>query len=241
MTGNQLPFGERRRKNGFAAESVGYTIAEGASMVTSLGVVAVADTLAPKMVDRATKLVAKTLILPHLDFIERNMKKICHIKDCQTDEKSSRQQRAEGFARAVVLFTPAWLISLGVKAVVREKMKGVWDLKEPKPPKTHNWFKDNIVNYMSPYAWKIFAVDEGIHYGSLIYFNTAGAEYTGELIQANTKMLQKSTGMSERKAHDIASMTIVWEMPNLLGLGAALGMIYGKHRYGWGDQRKPHR
>lgn len=207
-------------------------------MLTSLGVVAMADSIAPKAVDSATKIVAKTFILPHLESIEKGIRTVCHIKECQPDEKIPPEKRAEDLARAVVLFTPAWLISMAAKVGTRRLMNKHYGIHDPGIRPSESGKKQPFW-YMTPIERRIFLADEGVHYGSLIYFNTRGADYTHDLIQATSKMLQDQTGMSERKAHDIASMTMIWELPNLLGLGAGLGVIYGKHKYGWGDQRKP--
>lgn len=232
------PFGDRRRSNGFLVESVGFTVAEGVSMGVSLVTVGLLDTLAPGMVKKATKVVAKTVIEPHLDTIERTMKKVCHIEECRVSDNQSREERAESLARAIVLFTPAWFLSMGAKVYTREKMNKHYDIKDGyiNPQKT--FMEKTFYKVISPYAWKIFVADEGMHYGSLIYLNTRGAEYTSDMIKATSNMLQKQVGMSKRKADDLASMAMIWELPNVLGWGAAMGMIFGKHRWGWGDQRR---
>ncbi|MFO0389886.1 MAG: hypothetical protein ACK502_09260 [Alphaproteobacteria bacterium] len=235
----QISHTERRKQGGFAAESVGFSVAEYVSMGVSLLAVGAADSVAPDVVKGATRFVAKHIVEPYLDPIERGLKTVCRIKDCQPDEKKPRSERAESLARGLVLFVPAWGLSMAAKFWTRRRMNAVFNIKDPTIQKTGNWFKDEVAfKILHPNEWKIGLADEGIHYGSMIYLNTAGAEYSDDLIKATSKMLE-GVGLSKQKAHDLANMAIVWELPNVLGWGAGLGVIYGKHKYGWGDQRRP--
>jgi hypothetical protein len=80
----------------------------------------------------------------------------------------------------------------------------------------------------------IVGMDEGIHYGSIILMNMTGggAKVTDSAVNSIQSVLQK-TGMSERKAKDIANMVVVWELPNALGFLGGVGGIMGIHHKNW--------
>lgn len=224
--GNEITSDKLRTIGG---ESLGFGIAEGVSAVVSLGVVGVADTLIPKpIMQEATQAVAKVCVMPFLDTIESGLSKVCKLEECQVDKNQSREERAEKIARALLLFGSAWALSLAAKIGTRRGWNHLNGIADEKPAPTGNWLKDKINHKLAPNELKLFAIDEGIHYGSLFLMNTVFAKDTDKLIHTVSGILEKH-GMSKQKANEVATMAIVWEGSNLLGFGAGLGQIAHRH------------
>jgi hypothetical protein len=216
-------------------ESGVFALAEFASMAVSLGVVGIADQVAPGLVKSASQAVSKTCVEPFLDTIEGALGKVCRLKECQPDLSKSREERAEALAKTMIVFSAAWAASMGAKLLTRGAVNRWTGVNPHELPKSGNWFKDqwNTINaeLKNPETRKIFLADEGIHYGSILLMNTAGAHVTDEMINSTGNLLNKC-GIPKHKAHEIASMAIVWELPNLLGMAAGIGSIAQNHLKG---------
>ena len=74
-------------------------------------------------------------------------------------------------------------------------------------------------------------MDEGVHIGALYLLNNTLAPFTDHAIKSTSSIIQKATGCSETKAHEVASMAWVWEAANGLGAVAAMGIIAGNHSF----------
>jgi hypothetical protein len=224
-----------------ARESGGFLIAEAASMATGLGVVAIIDSVIPKPIMKfAAKALGKTVVEPFLDPIEKCMSKICKLEECQPDPSKSREERAEGLARTMMVFGLAYVLSMEAKLHTRRAMNKLVGVLEELPhgPAANASFWQKVKHYgtlshWSPQEKMIFAADEGVHIGSLYLLNNSLAPFTDEMIKSTSKMLQRTTGMDEKKAHEVASMAWVWEAANGLGAVAGIGAIAGKHALGW--------
>lgn len=219
-------------------EGVGFSVAELVSMGTSLGVVAVADQVAPDLLKTASKALSKVVFEPYLESIERALGTVCKLEECKVDVNEDRQKRAEKLAHTSIVFGSAWALSMVAKFATRRVMNHAFDIKDKPIAKTGNWFMDKIAfKVLHPDEWKIGAADELVHLGSLITVNTAAAKMTDEMIRTNTSILTKC-GIPEKKAHEISSMAMIWELPNFLGLLAGLGVISHKHGHDWGQRNK---
>ncbi len=231
-TTHKADVSKRTPRENFGYESIGFGAGEIASIVTSLGVVAIADEVLPRLVDKVTDALAKSVVEPHLDKIEQVMSRLCRLDECKIDPNDSREKRAHSIARTVVLFTPAWVASMLVKTRVRRKLNHVFGIEEPDNPYT-KWFDPRRWVYMNKSDRGIFYWDEGAHLGSLLVMNSVGHQVNDELIRASSNILQKTLGFSERKANDVARMAVIWELPNLVGLAGGMQAVYGKHVHGW--------
>lgn len=200
-------------------------------MVTSLGVVAVADKLVPGLMKDASHVLGKVVFLPHLESWERGIHKLTKIDDFKVDTTKSREARADEIARATILFGASWAASFASKMAGRRWLNNVFKVPQEHRPDA-KWYKPWV---MTDHEKVLVLTDELAHYGSLVYLNTVGAKVSDELMGATTNIL-KMTGMSERKAKDISAMTVIWELPNLLGLAAGVGGIFGVHHKQW-DQK----
>lgn len=198
-----------------SAESGGFALAEMASMAVSLGVVGIADTLAPNLIKSASQAVSKTCIEPNLDTIEKTLGTVCRLKECQPDKTQSREERAEHLAKTMIVFSAAWAASMAAKVATRRIFNSAIGIEESKPP---------AGKLLSDYEKKILVADEGIHYGSILLMNTVGASVTDDMISSTANILEK-VGFSKKKAHEISSMAVVWELPNFLGMAAGIGAI----------------
>jgi hypothetical protein len=203
-------------------ESGGLAAAEITSMGVSLGVIAVADKVAPSLVHGATKIVAKAIVEPYLESIETFLGTFCRLEECKPDKSVPREKRAEQLARATVLFGAAFVPSLLTKIAVRRWVNKKAGFNEDNNP----WWK---VWKLNAHDRKVFYWDEGTHIGSMILLNTGTAKHTDELIRGSTSVLQKVFGISERKAHDLSSMAMIWELPNAIGLTFGIGAIAHTH------------
>lgn len=231
MTTGHKPFVERRRAGGrtpsqsIMLESGGLAVAEITSIAASLGVVAIADQVAPKTMGNATKFVAKHLIEPHLETFEKLLSSVCHLQECKPDYQQSREKRAESLAHATVVFLPSFVAGLGVKIATRRGMNKLCGIVDD-ASHARKWWE------LSKHERAIFFADEGVHIGSMILLNTGAAGVTDDLIRSTSGILQKM-GFSEQKSKDISSMAMIWELPNLLGLMSGIGAIVGIHKLGW--------
>ncbi len=231
----------RSVRRNIGLESAGFAAAEGASMVTSLGVVAVMDKVVPKpLMDKATDIVSKVFIEPYLDTIERNLAK-CRLEECQVDETKTREERARRLANGVVIFGTAYCFALAAKFGARKyanKLTGVTEAEASTEAGLLSKVKSHIpfVGYTRD-ANMITIADEAVHIGSLIYLNTKASQFTDDHIKSLSKTLEKF-GVSKEKAKEVSTMVMVWEVPNFLGMMAGGTAIAGKHAKGWGMDKK---
>ncbi len=203
----------------FGKESFGLGIAEAVSMSVSLGVVGVADQIAPGMLKSCSRTVGK-ILLPYLDTIEGGLQRVCKLRECKPDLSKPPEERAESLAKTLIVFSSAWVLSFAAKLATRKAMNA--HLGIPEVPKTGNFFHDFL--WPSKHDIKILAADEGVHYGSLLLGNTLFASQTDDLISSTSKMLQ-NCGLSEKKSKQMSSMGVIWELPNALGWLAGVGAI----------------
>ena len=209
-----------------SSEILGLGVAEFASAVTSLGVFALADQVAPGAVKAASKALAKSCIEPHLEWIETNLQKVCHLQECQPDLSKSREDRAEQLAETLLKFSASFAASMAVKLATRSIINKSMGLDHAAPAKTGNWFKDEVLyKHLNAHDWRVFLADESVHLGSFFLVNNGAAKHTDNAIQATSSVLQKTFGWSKEKSNQVASMAIVWEMPNALGFLAGSGII----------------
>lgn len=224
-----------------ARESLGFGAAEFASMGVSLGVVAFMDKIVPKAImDKVVHVVAKTVIEPNLDFIERNMKK-CRLEECQVDESKTREERSCRLAKGVVVFGSAWSLSYAAKLATRRFANHKFGIEEKKKLPSDTPILKRIMHH-TPFGSTaqenmIALADEGVHIGSLVYLNTKASKFTEDHIHKLSDTLEK-LGVSPQKAKEVSTMVMVWEVPNVLGTMAGVGTIFGKHAYGFAGKAK---
>lgn len=222
-------------------ESGGFLVAEAASAATGLGVVAVADWLIPKPIMKfASKTISKLVVEPYLDTIESVVSRVCKLEECKPDLKVSREDRAEKIAKTMIVFGGAYVASMGVKLFARRKMNEITGIVEhipaKLPPTATLWEKVKhygTFQFMAPEEKLIFLADEGVHLGALYLLNNQMAPFTDDMIKRSTKLIQKTTGVSEAKAHEISNMAWIWEASNGLGAAAGMAVIAGNHLGGW--------
>lgn len=205
-----------------AAESGGFIVAEGASMAVSLGVVGIADKVFPNQLKDASKVVSKLCVEPFLDTIEYGLGTVCKLKECQPDKTKPREERAQELAKTMIVFSAAWGLSMLGKVLTRRAYNSAFLGQEA---------EREAGKFLSSHEKRIFLADEGVHYGSILLMNTIGANVTDGMISSLTSFFQKC-GMSERKAKEMSSMAIIWELPNALGMAAGVGAIARDHLKG---------
>lgn len=212
-------------------ESVGLGVAEFTSIGAGIGVVAVADQIAPHTIKASTQFVAKHIIEPYLDVIEKGMGALCRLEECQSDKTLSREERSEKIAHAIVLFVPAFLAGYATKVQMRRIMNHLTEVEKMKPNSWWKIWEGMEIGKYTPHEKFVIAWDEGVHIGSLLLLNTGASQYTDHLIRGTRSMLE-GFGLSKQKANDLASMGMIWEFPNFLGLLAGVGAIGYQHSTG---------
>lgn len=217
-------------------EAGAFGAAEIISMGVSLGVVGVADQIAPHMLDKATKVISKTIIEPYLDKIEGTLGGVCKLDSCRVDESKSREERAERLAHTTVVFSAAWVISMAAKLASRRFMTNHIPSNNVSSEHYRHHPDNKKIFGTSKHELKLFAADEGVHYGSLLLMNTGAAKITDELINTSSNILVKC-GVPKKKAHELSSMAMIWEVPNLLGMFAGLGVISKYNNHNWGQHK----
>lgn len=207
-------------------------VAELASIVAGLGVVAVADTVAPSLVKGTTKVIAKTVINPYLDYIEGMLNRYCRLEECKTNAEIPRDKRAEQYARAVTLFAPSFAASVSTKLAARRVMNDLIGINDDKVPGAKWW----QVWKLTKNELGIVLPDEGCHLGSflLLNMNKTAAAAGDETIKIVSNIFQK-VGFSKSKADEMSQYGIIWELPNVIGWVAGLAGVAGKH-YGLWDK-----
>lgn len=230
-TGGNITKNSKGWLGGFATESMGLGIAEMVSIGVSLGVVGIADQVAPSMLKGCSKAVGK-ILEPYLDNIENGLKKVCKLEECQPNLELPREQRAENLAKTMIVFSSAWALSMVAKIATRKVFNKLSDnnVGTKEIVKTGSKFKDFLNEYIIPdkHDRHVFYWDEGVHYGSLLLLNTGAAKYTDDMIKSTSNVLQKC-GLSQKKANELAAMGIIWEVPNVLGWLAGAGRIAYHH------------
>lgn len=218
----------------------GFAPAELTSMGVSLGVVAVLDNVIPKeIMGGASKVIAKVCIEPFQDIIEKGMRKFAKLEEFKVDETKSKEQRAEEYAHAVMVFGAAYAVSMWAKLSTRRFMNkslGIGCDQHIQADEKMGIFRKKIHD-MNPANWSrnernIFLADEGVHFGSIILMNAnqTVASATDEHIKTMSSMLEKM-GISQEKAKELSSYAMIYELPNLLGMGAGGLAILNKHSY----------
>lgn len=206
----------------FSREGSGLIFAEAGSMIVSLGAVGYADKIAPKMVSELTDKIAKKIIEPHLESFEKWGETLCHVKDCKSDKTQSREDRAKKIARAAVVFAPALAAGVLTKVAIRRGANEKFGM-----PYEHSWWK---LHKLSEHDFKIFAIDDGVHIGGVVFLNTIGSGIADKMISGATNILHDVFGMEKKRAHDMASMGVLYEVvPNGVGMMAALAAIGHRH------------
>src|SRR5437868_455395 len=102
-------------------ESACLGIAEVVSIAVSMGVVGIADQVAPKMLKTCSSALGK-IIEPYLDTIETGLQKVCKLEECKPDMNKSRQQRAETIAKTCIVFSSAWALATAAKLATRKRL-----------------------------------------------------------------------------------------------------------------------
>lgn len=218
-------------KKDFHKEAAGLGIGELTSWVASLGTVAVADKIAPDLLATASKSLGKVVIEPHLDFIERSFTNLCKLKDCIPDLTKARHNRAENWARTLIVFSAAWVTSMVAKLAARKIANRALHVEatQEKAEPTGNWVFDKVLyKKLNKHDWQVTLWDEGVHLGSLLLLSTLGAKHTDRMIGWASGVLEK-LGVSARKAKEVSSMAMIWEVPNALGL--ATGIVTIRHAH----------
>jgi hypothetical protein len=232
----------RELRTAVASESLGFLTAELASIFTGLGVVALADKVIPKEVfEPASKFLGKHIVEPILDPIDKVVSSVCKLEECKSDPSLSREERAKRIGHGMIVFGAAYAISMGVKLSMRPFLRDKFDpdikplsLKldknAPTWDKVKHWAKGNT---LSTHERMITVADEGVHYGALFLLNSPMAGVTDDLIRSTTKMIHKTTGLSDEKSNEVAKMIWVWDASNVLGAMAGIGVIAGSHYKQW--------
>ncbi|MBY0407043.1 MAG: hypothetical protein K2Q01_05075 [Rickettsiales bacterium] len=208
---------------------------------TGIGVVAVADMLIPKpLLSGAAKCLAKCVVEPFLDPIERGLSKICKLRECQVNPDEPREKRAEQLAKTLLVFGAAYAASLEAKFLTRHGINRYFGLhgghnaRIAPAANATTWQK--FKHYGTLKHWSaedkaIMFADEGMHLGALYLMNNTFAPFTDRMIKDTTGVIQKQTGWTKEKSHEVASMMWVWEAANGLGALAGMGIIAGNHKF----------
>ncbi|NBX02716.1 MAG: hypothetical protein EBR02_01350 [Alphaproteobacteria bacterium] len=218
---NLVKAGELTVGNKIARESISLIFAECVSIAAMLGVVAEADKVAPELTEGATKAIAKAVVEPNLDVIEKSLTTVCKLETCKPDKEKNREQRSHDIARMTVLFGAAWVPSLLIKLATRRGMNKVMGIGDE-----HQWWD---LRKLSPTDKSVAVWDEGVHYGSLILANTLLAKPSDEMIRGVSGILQKTFGWSKQRSDETAVTAVIHEVPNLMGAAAGILAIAAHH------------
>jgi len=208
-------------------EMLGFGVAEGVSMLVGLGVYGALDQVAPGVVNGASDVLAKTIIEPNLESIENAMNRACKLEECKADTSIPRDERARRLARTLVLFGASGVAIIGTEINVRRGMNHVLGVNGN--GNSHDGSSWKFWKLSRKEQW-IFGADKTAQIGSMIIANLVTAGATDELIRSARSIMIKC-GVPQEKAHELAGYTMIWELPNFLGLMAGLTAIYATHKW----------
>ena len=236
---NILPGGAGEAWRKTTLESGGLAVAEVLSGGISLGAFTFLEDILPNKTNEWSKALAKSCIEPNLDWFERNLQKVCHLQECKPDMNKSREQRAEEYARTIVKFSASLGVNIAAKLAVRKLWNNYFKLENAKEVPADTWWAWFKSKMPQVHDLKVLALDEGSHLGALYLVNNTGAKYTDASIRSISDMLQSTTGCSKKRADEMASMIVVWEMPNMVGLGFGSAAIaseqFKNHGVSWAE------
>ncbi len=204
-------------KHKIPGEILGFMGAEMIAEATWIGSAILTQMIPKKAMGVAVSALAKC-IEPVLDPVENVVGKVCKLKECRPDPGTPRLQRAEGLARVLLTYIPGIVLSFEAKLLGRRWLNGEKDKK---------W------NQMFTEERMIFLADEIPTFGALYVFNNQLAPVTDDVIHHAASILHKTTGMSEHKAHEMATAGCMWGIPNAIGILGASVAIAGKHLHAW--------
>jgi hypothetical protein len=207
------------------AECLGFGVAEAVSMSVGLGVMAATEPLMPSVVKGASQVMG-TVLLPFLEPVENAMDRVCKLEACRRDLSMSREERAERLARTLFLFGVSTAAAISSELLTRRVMNNAMGISMDLRPNAQWW---NPLSVSRKEAIIVFS-DKGVQMGAMLAANTLAAGTTDTLIRTATDAMT-SLGMPKEKAQELSAYTMIWEMPNFLGLLAGLGAIYATHKY----------
>lgn len=211
-----------------AEEIGGFSVAEVAGAVTSLGAMYLMQKVPDAILDPVTTVMGH-VIQPVQVPLENFVGKICKLEECQPDKDKPVEERAKGTARAMLIAIPAIAAAWYAKFAIRRFWNKTLGLEDSK-----SGAKDWQVWKMTPEEKMLFIGDEGVHLASALAMqNHPMSDKTDNLIRNMTSTIQGVFGIDKNRAHDLATMIALHEIPNLLGAITAGGIIYGRHQYGW--------
>lgn len=189
------------------------TVAEFACSAVSFGALAYIDKLCPKQMEKVKQFVAEECIQPLLVPIETIEKYT--FANIEGDVFKERQKlhprlRAKEISNTLIdyglAFGAGGLAKFGTRFGL-ESMLGI----DP----GHKELGKSIL------------CDEGVHFGSTLLMNCPlFADKTRGAIDTVACVLGKCFGMPDETARRMANGAILWEVPNMIGFLAQLGMIY---------------
>ena len=227
-------------------ESIGFGLAEGVSLVTSLGVVAVLDKLIPKEAMHAiNSTIAKVCVEPFMGPIENVRNKVCSMNHCEDiDSTKTRQERAEAIAKWIVVGGVAWWASILAKGAARNWANTKFEIPHEERIKLAEGspLLKRLIHKVTLRGWSkqekmVMLSDEAVHYGSLLLLNTVGLRFTNDTVHSIQGVLEKQ-GIGKEKAHEMAEWLGRWEIANAAGIAAGMAAVYTKHAYGLPGRRQ---
>lgn len=223
---NKTPFLTTRQK--IRRETLGMGLAEFSSAVFSIGTVAVLEDLSPKLTKATTKFLARYIFVPYLDYAENTLGYVCRLKECQPDQTKSREERAENLARATMLFVPAFVTSWAAKIATRKLTNKFLKVEDHAPPQSRKWWE--LHKMMSGKDWTVIGLDEGVHLGAIWLVNAGVPDISDGMLRTTQRIFEKA-GVPKEKAKDMASMLVIWELPNVMGWLAGVGGVIHHHTH----------
>lgn len=219
-----------------------FGLAEVVSEGVWLGLVAIEDKLIPpKLLKHASQAVGKFLVEPYLlDMLEGFLGKACRLEECKIDMSKPREERAEDMAKMMLLYIPAATIAWEAKIRARRffnqsmHVDAEHNTKVPADASVLKKLSYWIPGVQwSPQERMIAIADEGMHLGSMYVMNNQMAPCTDQMIRSTSSMIEKISGATPKKAHELATAAWVWAVPNVIGaMGGSLA-IAGKHLGDW--------
>lgn len=189
--------------------------------VAAPGAVFCAECTLPHQMGWLKRLVADTVVMPHLEAFEKASSRLVHAREqrrekegithppdpaLQGEDPASARGRALAIADGMVTSMLAWSVDLAVTLGTQ-----------------HTINKRLGIN-TSPL--KTTMIDATVALGAMGVMPTLAAKPSEHLNHALSSILQKTTGMPKHKAEDFSVPTVYAGVPNLLGAMAALGSAH---------------
>lgn len=191
--------------------------AEGISIGCAMGGLMLSKSLLDQPLQPLKNFVADRLILPYINAYDNALDRLPSIQTPSDKDQLkglSKHERAKRYADGMVDFS----VALGAGFAGQIGGQILFD-RVCHVPQMNN--KSHL---------RVAFIDRSVQFGGVMLLNTLLARPSIELQHKLTNMLHKQFGMDVQHADDQASYVVNWQIPNVMGMAAAIAAHYAESK-----------